>query len=741
MSEDLFLTPRLAALDLGPSIDLPAPALRQAGPEWLDPRYPAADRALRYGRGRGGLPYADIVERTLAACPIAPAVSIHTRATARRERERDAAHRHDPDVDALIDQIDDLRHRALDLPPGEQTSLSFSAGEAHITVVVGLDNGQQEPWTFSLAHPPAFLLRETFDAPATTLATARHSVSLPGVLWLPFAVVVEKGVFPRFQATRDRLRSPTEIAGVHLFVSHRWLARSEPDPEAIQARFFAWQLVAAVCEAIEIAGDRGLNTPRRASRLIERPVGRFGSALAESLFVNLLQPNLSEADVPAAIAEVAAMSADLEDRASAIADGDRGLQILRERLNNMPQVRRLLDRVLIWYDYSCLPQSPRDAADEPLFREGLAHLNHVQLIGATTILLDEIDDYLGRAWCVLEAITAESLTALTSTPSFQLAGSRRSTNRSGKAEHYNELLLRDSPHLVWRALLDTELFAGQTPERCMARLGLDVTDPADLPFVYEELRRMQAPHAPTDDTEIVSGFFPLPFAADGASLYWRTETARRVVGQPSPSATVDLDWTLALRLPDLREAVGERRPLGVPPVINLLASQDALLEGEGYEGVHLAVVGSCEGEATLLARWARDHHGDIQALLGRPVVSISWLASDIAPAGRVVYGALQAWPSLSQRWVVVATAHRLAYCQIAGHLIETMRALGRPYGELAVDHAQQNFRWFEGREVEGQPNALARYPVAEGVIRTHPGGLYRGALLPYLLPLNRRIEE
>jgi hypothetical protein len=143
----------------------------------------------------------------------------------------------------------------------------------------------------------------------------------------------------------------------------------------------------------------------------------------------------------------------------------------------------------------------------------------------------------------------------------------------------------------------------------------------------------------------------------------------------------------------------------------------------------------------VLARWACDHQGDIAALVGRPVVSISWLAADILPVGRMVYGALQPWASLSRRWIVVSTAHRLAHCEVAGHLIEMMRSLDRPYGELAVDRVKGNFRWFEARDIEGSPDSLARYPIEEGVIRTHPGGLYRGALLPFLLPWRRRMAE
>ena len=84
MSVRLFLPPHLEALDLGPSLDLPAERLRAAAPEWLNARHPAADRALRYARGSGGLSYEQIAERMQAA------LRRPLRLPCRRGRPRDA---------------------------------------------------------------------------------------------------------------------------------------------------------------------------------------------------------------------------------------------------------------------------------------------------------------------------------------------------------------------------------------------------------------------------------------------------------------------------------------------------------------------------------------------------------------------------------------------------------------------------------------------------------------------------
>jgi len=740
MALSLDLPAHLAAIDLGEHLDVGPDALRASRPPWLNPSYPAADRALRYGRGRGGLPYDEILERVQAALPGPPATALHTRRTARRDRAEDEAHRRSSDIDLLIEQIEMLRHRALELPPWRDVSYGMSAGDELVTFYAPREDGGQDAWTFSYAHPPQLVSQRTFDANAPLLATQGYRLDFPGVFWLPLAVVIEEGRFPRFQHVRDRLVAATEPGAVYLFISHRWLARNEPDPDGVQARFFAWQFVSYLCEALEVAADRGCDQPRRASTVLHRPIGRFGSELAESLVMNVVRSNVDAARLAKAMVEIAEAGDRLEDRGSTAADADVALPELRALLERMPVVRDLVQRSFVWYDYSCLPQSPRAAEDEPLFRQGLEHLNHIQVMGATAILLDEVDDYLGRAWCVLESVSAEDVAASGgSSEPFLLAASRRSTNRSGKAEDYYMRLLRDSPHLVWRAVLDTEVFASQTSERCMERLGLAVTDPADLPFVYGALSRRRAPDAPTDDYEVVTGAFPLPFASDGASVHWRTRTDRRVANAPEPAATVTLDWTAALRTHSALDP-DEPRPIEVAPIRSLLANPGALLEQEGFDGLHLVVIGSCEAEAVMFANWTSKRHADLEQIVGIPPVSISWLSTDIAPIGAVAYGNLKRVAILSQRWVVIATEHRLRNCEVTGHVIEMLRALGRPYGELALDRREDNLRWFAAREVPDPPEDLASYRVAESFMRHHRGGLFRAALVDYLLPPSERVR-
>jgi hypothetical protein len=46
---------------------------------------------------------------------------------------------------------------------------------------------------------------------------------------------------------------------------------------------------------------------------------------------------------------------------------DAGLKELNRLLAERPTLRTLTDRIYVWYDYSCLPQPPRDGPDADLF--------------------------------------------------------------------------------------------------------------------------------------------------------------------------------------------------------------------------------------------------------------------------------------------------------------------------------------------------------------------------------------
>src|SRR5262249_48896956 len=143
----------------------------------------------------------------------------------------------------------------------------------------------------------------------------------------------------------------------------------------------------------------------------------------------------------------------------------------------------VLGQILLWYDYSCMPQRPHATqAEERDFQQALRYLGAYQATGRTVVLLDDVDAHLTRAWCTLEALVADALTG-----TMDLFVGSHYHGRSGEAEHHLLLALEDRPHLVWRGLLDTEVFGVQTRQECMARLGLTTTHLADLPLVYDQL--------------------------------------------------------------------------------------------------------------------------------------------------------------------------------------------------------------------------------------------------------------
>src|SRR5262249_40450746 len=154
---------------------------------------------------------------------------------------------------------------------------------------------------------------------------------------------------------------------------------------ALRAGLAAWQLTAYLAEAVRVADQRGLHQPRRFSGLLGRPVGPRGADLAEALIVNVLRFELTEDTLRTAAAEVRSIEAALEQYGVPRAVGDVGLAELKGLLAEGPTLRALMDRVFVWYDYSCLPQPPRAPEDVPLFVKGLEQLTAAQIMGRTVI--------------------------------------------------------------------------------------------------------------------------------------------------------------------------------------------------------------------------------------------------------------------------------------------------------------------------------------------------------------------
>ncbi len=436
----------------------------------------AAAKALKYSRLKSDASYDDIGFRLSAATPKRGPVPLCTLPWMRwlqRAAEVDQTEEAIPEIAA---QEEYIRHRPIDLPDeGGEIRYRFEVKEKLIYFMRPRPHskarGDEEIWVFPLTSPPQLMLEKCVDRDEGLIFSQKYRADLPGAFWIPLTSIIESGYIRRMQDWREQLQTQTEPARYYCFVSHRWLTPGHPDPDGLQARFIAWQLFAHLCDAIRVAGARGLRKPRRFSAF-GFAVGHTGSDLAEALLVNILRPALDDNSLAAAQREARACEEYVHDCGIAAARRDTGLLQLRGILGELPVLSQLVQRISVWYDYGAMPQSPRTLEEDGLFRAAMEHLSALQLVSRTAIVLDETEDYLSRGWCTLESVVADSVSGVKDL----LVGSARPVRKEGSVEHHFEMLLEDRPHLIWRAVLDSEVFRVQTPEECLSRLGLAVTE-------------------------------------------------------------------------------------------------------------------------------------------------------------------------------------------------------------------------------------------------------------------------
>jgi hypothetical protein len=111
---------------------------------------------------------------------------------------------------------------------------------------------------------------------------------------------------------------------------------------------------------------------------------------------------------------------------------------------------------LIWYDFSCMPQQPRTAAQETAFRDSLRDLNSLVMMSQFVSIITE--DYISRAWCYYEWIVS---TLLPVEPRIDIC-------RAGFDADYDPLI-------------SDLVLQGRHSE-------LRVTDQRDMPYIQELLR-------------------------------------------------------------------------------------------------------------------------------------------------------------------------------------------------------------------------------------------------------------
>ena len=695
----------------------------------------ATARAMKYARADGATLYDDVAFRHFAACPSGTDVPLRTIFHMRRERaqmEGSALYR---ELRRHLAQLDALRHRPLDIPHGVRMRTRVTGDLLEYRPFTPADKaaGPPEVWAFSASSPPVSFLQDAVDGrDAAPLLSQRMTADVPGMFWLPLPAVIASGTFRPMQQYGTALEHELVPGNFYAFVSHRWLTRAHPDPEGIQARLLCWQLFASLCEAIWIAGHRGLNTPRKFSRLLGFAIGARGSELAESMLVNVVRPALEESELDLWQQEIASIEALWLDRGVAASAGAASMQTLRQVLRDRPLLSTLMQRVFIWYDYSCMPQAPRTPQEQVQFLNGLKYLNGIQSLGRTVVLLDDVEDYVGRAWCTMESVLADI--ELSSVD--LLVGAPRETVERGNVENHFLMLFEDRPHLIWRGILDTELFGVQTPLQCMARLGLAATDGADLPLLYQRLCGLRAPgKLHVTDTEVLTGAFALPLVAADAVALWERDALPLRLKDLATYPHFTLDWTGAFSPRHFAPANGQSDPATVAPHVTFERTSQSLAP---IPRAHVAIIASCEGEAILLSSWADRRRDELEKMLEVEVVSRSWLASDVAPVGHFVCGDLWAKGIAAEMWVLVASTARFQYCPTTSLLLSVLnRAMRTTIGVLCDRRADNVLVLLPEPESSRNPSAPAP-PALRSVptsrLPVHRGGLFRMMLGEYLVP-------
>ncbi len=699
----------------------------------------SAGRAIVYARPEHQASYDTIGFRTFAASPRKGHFPLQTSTWSAMQRNLTDSRKSNTVVEEILDHQPKLRHSPLALPKGKKKEKGIEnyryvadRNAIHLYRRKNDSTGQktEDRWTFSLTDLPnlpkeLLLTLGVLDKDEPMITSQQLQVDLQSTHWLPFPVLLTKGCFSKFQDIRSLLIRKTQPGSFYCFLSHRWLSAKHPDPDASQAQFAAWQLIAHLTEAVRIAHQRGLHEPRQFSSNLGIAVGLHGTKLAESLIVNVLRFLLDSNTLQEATAEILSLETVLEDYGIAKALKDAGLKELNSLLADRPILSSLSEHIYIWYDYSCLPQPPLEGDEIDLFKKGLEEFTAAQILGRTSIMLDDADDYLSRAWCTLEALVAGTLGRGTDL----FVGSLRPSTAKGDVEHYFENLLKDRPHVVWRAILDTEVFEIQSSATCMERLGLDLTDPNDLPFIYKRLRDLPAPvQIHTDDSEVVTGVLPLPSFENGTVAVCARKLGISVFPDAKPMPKINLNWTDALFL---EKAWHQKQSsaAATPPFFDLPKTAYT-------SSCHIAVVGASEGEAILLANWVHCNKAELEPLFSVSVTSISWVATDIAPVGHFAVGTLEAFPVKADKWVIVASSARLQVCPLTGFITESLKLAGVSHITVAIDQHENNVEILEQVELPSEVDVkelTVTINLAENPPKIHPGGLFKWQIQEELL--------
>lgn len=670
---------------------------------------PSVVEVLAYARAGGSRSYDRIGFRVQSCLPGFGAFMLQTLAGERADSQHGSE---------KSERLKELRRGLLHLSFGfefPEGRVRFEMTRRAVCFMWDHGDKQVKRWV-SLADPPAVLLDQAKDGDAPPLLAHHVRLDDSDIWWLPYSELLAQGRFARMQEGVTALSDVLDPRCFYIFVSHRWLDPNQPDPSGRQAALVAWQTLGHLVNALWVGAARGLHAPRKRSPIGGGYVGVSGSELAESILVNLLR-HLPEGEFAALVTEAEQFDDVVGDFGAGLALGDIGLQRLRARLQKAPSIREVLGRFRLWYDYSCMPQHPRTADEQKRFEIILNRLGAIQALGRTAVLLGGVERYFSRGWCSYESSLAGE--HLSDTMDVWQGGDEVAVGFPSREEAFRSVLV-DRPQLIWRGILDTEVFGVQSPDECMSRLELETTRPEDRDIVYQLLRGLGPPRSiHNDDTEVLTGVFPLPVQRGQAVIVAESGHALER-GAPPEVSSVDAADANALAF------VG---PEGLPPF--------EAFDGRGAPGrrsAHVAIFGRCEGEAILYARWVRENRYALANALGVDLGSLSWVSSDVAPVGHFAFGNLTLRAVQSDVWIVMGSSASLRNGYTSRLLTESLSAAGIEYFEFETDTTEGNLR--RHAAVRGAPperrKPLRRLDLDDPALTTHAGGLFRPQLMQSL---------
>lgn len=190
---------------------------------------------------------------------------------------------------------------------------------------------------------------------------------------------------------------PVDANRVTLMISHRWEAGNCPDPTGMQFHRAVRFAIKACMMAMH------------SSPAVFNAVDCSDTQLCHELYFALQELYAQQVawwKRPNAAEEFASDSA-LHERFTLLHEyfrntiGDSNTNFVLPDFAALPG---MLDQIDIWYDYTSLPQHPRNERDEDLFRQGLDSIDQAFSENFTVILWSKAS--LNRTWCVFEALLA-----------------------------------------------------------------------------------------------------------------------------------------------------------------------------------------------------------------------------------------------------------------------------------------------------------------------------------------------